>query len=176
VTQPERATYSSKEDMLLGQMQLLAGMDPEKFVIAAADEIDMKLGFVYDTPVHAPEGETLPVPVSLLLKRISVNISSGLAILASIGPSTQGERINAYAARLLAEGRGALDAIATGATVLEGAERLPDQGEERRGPRIFNIDSQSQVDAFYSQFTGGTHDMFRPDPYFAFRGVDPHDG
>jgi hypothetical protein len=175
VTEP-RYTYSETGDMLLGQMQVAGSMDKGAFVRAAADEIEMKLGFIYKTPVVAADGETLPVPVSLLLKRISVNISSGLAIMASIGPSTQGDNVNAYAARLLAEGRSALDAIANGTVILEGADRLPDQGEERRGPRISNVDTYSQVDAFYGNFTGGTHDMFRTDPFAAVRGVDPHNG
>jgi hypothetical protein len=174
VTEPFR--YSEVGDMLLGQMTLASGIDGNKFVDAAADEIHMKLGFTYKVPIQAPEGQELPVPVSLLLKRISVNISTGLAIRASIGPSTQGDNINAYAATLLTEGRRALDAIASDAMPLEGAVRLAGEEEHTRGPRYSNVDSYSQVEAFYGQFTGGTQDMFRPSPLYGLLGVDPHSG
>ncbi len=163
--------------MLLGQFHLPTGLDGAKFVQDAADEIDIKLGFIYKTPIRASaEYEELPRPVSLLLKRISVYISTARAIMASVGVSTDDGDVNPYARRLLAEAHAALDAIANERTVLEGAERLPEAGAETRGPRIANVDSYSQVDSFYLNFTGGTQDFFRPDPYAALRGVDPHNG
>ena len=162
--------------MLLGQFLPPTGMDGEKFVRDAADEIDIKLGFIYKTPIKAKDGETLPRPVSLLLKRISVYISTARFIMAATGVSTDDNDVSPYARRLLAEAHVALDAIANERTVLEGAERLPEAGADTRGPRISNVDSYSQVDAFYSNFTGGTHDMFVPDPWAALRGVDSHNG
>jgi hypothetical protein len=164
--------YSEPEDMLLGQFTLPSNMPAQKFVQDAADEIDMKIGFVYATPVVAADGETLPRPVSLLLKRINVYISTARAIMAAAGPSG-GDEVNAYARSLLADAHAALDAVSDGRTVLEGAERLPDQGEEKRGPRISNIDSVSQVDAFYGYFGGGSHDLFQPSSWYGLRGVNP---
>jgi hypothetical protein len=167
--------YSEVKDMLLGQFTLPASMDAQKFVDDAADEIDMKIGFIYRTPVVAAAGTTLPRPVSLLLKRLNVYISTARAIFAAAGPSA-GDDTNAYARHLLADAHAALTAIAEGRTVLEGAERLPDQGEERRGPRIANIDSRSQVDAFYEHFSGGSSDLFAPTLAHSWRGVNPQNG
>lgn len=176
MTTTESHKYSEVTDMLLGQMELASGLDAEKFVIDAADEIDIKLGFIYRTPIRGTGENDLPRPVSLLLKRLSVYISTARAIMATIGASQQGERTNAYARSLLAEAHGALDAIATDRMVLEGAERLPDAAEETRGPRIFNVDSYSQVDAFYGHFTGGSQDLFSPSPFAHLAGCDPHSG
>lgn len=162
--------------MLQGPMPLPASMDLEKFVQAAADEIDTKIGFVYKTPIRVGPGyDELPRPVALLLKRISAYISTARAIMAAAG-AVQDDDTNAYARSLLKEAHTALEAIASDRMELEGAERLPTAGAETRGPRIVNIDSVSPVDAFYSHFTGGTHDMFSPGVFAHVRGVDPHDG
>ena len=168
-------TYSEVADMLQGPMPLPASMDLQAFVQAATDEIDMQIGFIYKTPLRAPEGEELPRPVSLLLKRIASYISTARAIMAAAG-AVQSDELNAYARSLLAEAHAALGNIAAGRLELEGAERLPDQGQERRGPRISNVDSYSQVESFYAHFTGGTSDMFTPSPWGRLAGVDPHSG
>jgi hypothetical protein len=174
VTEPA-TTYSEVGDMIQGPMPFPASMDLQKFVQAATDEIDMKIGFIYKTPVRAPEGEELPRPVSLLLKKIASYISTARAIYAAAG-AVHSDELNAYARSLLAEAHAALDNIATGRMELEGAERLPDRESSSRGPRISNVDSYSQVESFYGNFTGGTSDMFSPSPFAALSGVDPHSG
>lgn len=172
----EPTTYSSVDDMLQGPMPLPASMNLQTFVQAATDEIDMKIGFIYKTPVRpSPEYDELPRPVSLLLKKIAAYISTARAIYAAAGP-VQSDELNAYAGSLLQEGHTALANIAAGRMELEGAERLPDQGSERRGPRISNVDSQSQVEAFYAHFTGGSSDFFQRSPWGGLAGVDPHSG
>lgn len=162
--------------MLQGPMPLPASMDLQTFVQAATDEIDMKIGFIYRTPVRPDaDHDELPRPVSLLLKRIAANISTARAIMAAAG-AVQSDELNGYARSLLAEAHTALDAIAAGRMELEGAERLPDQGQERRGPRISNVDSHSQVESFYANFTGGSSDMFTPSVFARLSGADPHSG
>lgn len=169
-------TYSEVEDMIQGPMPFPASMDMQRFVQAATDEIDMKIGFIYKTPIRpAPDYDELPRPVSLLLKKIASYISTARALFAAAG-AVQSDELNAYARSLLTEAHAALDSIATGRMDLEGAERLPDQGQERRGPRVSNVDSYSQVESFYGQFTGGTSDFFKPNPWASLAGVDPHSG
>jgi hypothetical protein len=166
--------YCSDSDLLTGPLGLPESMDVAKYVQDAADEIDTQIGFVYQTPVVGVGAAPLPRPVSLLLKRINALLASGRAIIAA-GGGSQDTSLNAYGRSLVDEARAALTPIVEGRTVLEGAERLPDQGEENRGPRIYNIDSESPTDAFYGYFSGGG-DIFAPAPFYGMRGADPHSG
>lgn len=145
--------------MLTGPIPLPRSLDPEKYVQDASDEIDTQLGFVYEVPIVATEGVTLPRPVTLLLKRINNLIASGRVIMAAAG-ATQDSDVNAYGRSLVAEGQAALASIAKGIIVLEGAKRLPDEGQETVGPRISNAEVASNVDAFYGYNTGADGMIF----------------
>ncbi|HWI68184.1 MAG TPA: hypothetical protein VNS88_07365, partial [Nitrospiraceae bacterium] len=71
--------YSEVTDLLTGNVPTPAYLSPQKYVDDAADEIDSKIGFVYETPIDVTYSSSNPVtrPVRLLLKRINNFLASG---------------------------------------------------------------------------------------------------
>lgn len=141
--------YSDVTDLLTGN---IPAVNPEKYVNDAADEIDSKIGHIYQTPVDVSEQSTATRPARLALKRISNFLASGRLMMAAAAGS-QRQEVHAYANQLVAEATKALDAIASGDAVLTGAVRLPgsEESESFTGPQIYNEDKESAVEAFYNR-------------------------
>ena len=143
--------YCEVVDLLIGDLPTSAALSPQKYVDDAADEIDSKIGFVYETPIDTAAGGSTPRPVVLLLKRLNAHLATGRMILAAT-IIAEDERLNAYGARMVADAELAISQIATGAMVLDGAipsglNALP----AAHIPMILNKDSESAVDAFYDR-------------------------
>lgn len=145
--------YSTKDDLLIGNIPLPGYIDSEKVVEDAADEIDSAIGFVYKTPiewaVEPPTTVALQRPSRLLLKRINNYLATGRLILETAAAAEHSET-HAYANRLLREANASLNAIARGEIVLEGAERI-DQDQQVTTVMIHNVDPESNVEAFYDR-------------------------
>jgi len=143
--------YSAVSDLLTGNIPVSGPVDPDKYVSDAADEIDSKIGHIYETPIDVTEGGPLSRPARLLLKRISNWLASGRLLMAAAAGSQKME-LNAYANKLVSDATFALDQIASGDIILEGAPRR-DGSEEpsSTGPQIHNLDPESNVEAFYNR-------------------------
>jgi len=141
------ATYSLVADLLTGNIPTPAGLDPQKFVQDAADEIDSKIGFAYETPVNT---NTAPRPVVLLLKRINNFLATGRLILAVATPG-EDTTLNAYGKRLIDEATAALDSIVSGDLILPDIPPLDPTSPPYAGPIIINKDPESNVEAFYDR-------------------------
>lgn len=81
--------YSSPEDLLLGDMIIAESVDRQKFVDLAAEEIDSKIGWVYELPLRVPGTDpvtstswlALPSHQRTTLKSINNRLASGRLIL-----------------------------------------------------------------------------------------------
>lgn len=156
--------YSEESDLLVGDMPLPKGMRPQKYVDDAGDEIDSVIGFIYKTPV--PMLDTSPVvrPARLLLKRLNNMLASGRLIMAM---TTGGQRLelHAYGADLVRQALITLTQIGNGEILLAGAEMLdPVEGEDPAftGPQIYNVDEESNVEAFYDRVANPNYLFLTP--------------
>lgn len=125
--------YSGVDDLLLGDLIIAESVDRQKFVDLAAREIDSKLGWVYELPLHAQgedpvtatSWELLPQHQVDTLKDINNKLASGRLILSlAIG----GEEVQLHALgwhyvnsaledlMVIANGTVDLDAVRIGAT------------------------------------------------------------
>lgn len=163
--------YCTVADLLIGDISTSVALSPTKYVNDAADEIDSKIGFRYTTPVAS----TSPRPVLLLLKRLNSHLASGRLILAATISANQ-EELNAYGASLVNDAQLTLEAIASGDMRLPGAPLNPDTTVVVTDPLMSapilhsNLDSVSQVEAFYSAVTSPGTLGYMPDPYRAASG------
>ena len=146
-------TYSSVDNLLVGQMPLPKGLVPQTFVDDATDEIDSMIGFRYATPVDIwSDGSPVVRPARLLLKRVANMIASGRLIMAMSSNSSRTD-LHPYGASLVRDATKILEMIGNGEILLEGAPPVnPDeQAAEISGPLIANLDAESNVESFYSR-------------------------
>jgi hypothetical protein len=141
--------YSTAADLLTGNIPIPGYLSADKFVADAADEIDSKIGFVYDTPIDVADNSGVVRPAKLLLKRINNFLATGRLLMAaaSAGEDTN---LHAYALKMVNDATAALEAIVSGDVLLEGATELnPSTDATPKGPRWYNPDTESAVDSFY---------------------------
>ena len=144
--------YSEITDLLTGNVPTPAYLSPQKYVDDAADEIDSKIGFVYETPIDVTDSSSNPVsrPVRLLLKRINNFLASGRLLLA-VDAGAETDRVHSYGLYLIQEAQMSLDLISSGKIDLEGAEVLPAEQATVTAPLIHNVDEESNVESFYDR-------------------------
>lgn len=144
--------YSTTDDLLIGDVQLPVGNDGTKYVNQAADEIDSRLGFIYATPFNLATGSTLSRPAQLLVKQLSIHISSGRAMM-DLSTSGENGMPNPYGKYLLDQAEAMLALIVEGRVILDGAAPANpgDGGTTEFSSRVLihNADPYSMVEAFY---------------------------
>lgn len=157
--------YCTTGDLLTGKIPLPAYLDPQKFVDDAADEINSKIGYIYQIPVDLTD-PNVQLTAKLVLKRINVHLATGRLLLSVAAPGEQRQE-HAYGLGLLKEAQAALMLLADGAVPLEGV--LPADGvqpDQVSMPLIANVDQESAVEAFYDRIAN---------PYYIFiPPVTPH--
>jgi hypothetical protein len=142
--------YSQVSDMLTGDIPLASGSDASRYVEDATDEIDSRIGHIYSTPLDLTEPSPVSRPARLLIKRVANFLATGRFLMA-VNATNQRLEVNAYAERLIREASEALDMIASGAIILDGAP-TEDGGELAASvPLINNLDAESNVEAFYDR-------------------------
>jgi hypothetical protein len=151
--------YCTVADLLIGDIPTSTALDPTKYVNDAADEIDSKIGFIYETPIP----NTVPRPVLLLLKRLNSHLASGRLILAAT-ISVEDVRLNAYGQSLVDEVLLAVQAIVDGKLVLAGADINTDVEQPVKTDKILfaNQDAESAVDAFYDRVVNPGYSFVNP--------------
>lgn len=160
--------YCEVVDLLIGDIPTSAALSPQKYVNDAADEIDSKIGFVYETPIPVDVTDPTPRPVVLLLKRLNAHLATGRMILAAT-ILAEDVQLNAYGRSLVADCELTINQIAIGQLLLDGV--LPSGLNALPGPHvpmILNKDTESAVDAFYDRIAnpgysfvyGGTPNRF----------------
>lgn len=175
--------YSREDDLLLGDIPLGARLDRNKFVQDAADEIDSIIGTVYVTPVPTtansepsagPPEVTTARHSQLLLKRLNNFLATGRLILA-IDAGGEDTTLHAYGLRLIEEVLVTLEMIRNGSIVLDGVDPIDEGDGALGGPKIFNYDAASGVDAFYERVMVPESNFPFPPPYRDWApGDDPN--
>lgn len=142
--------YSSKDDLLLGNIPLPVSADPERYVDDASDEVDSIIGFRYATPVDMTEPGPVARPARLLLKRVANFLASGRLLLA-VAAGSEDRQLHAYGNSLVQQALYCLKEIAEGEIILPGALPSTDVSPIQTGPLIYNKDVSSNVDDFYDK-------------------------
>lgn len=157
-------SYCETTDLLVGDIPLPKGLRPQQYVDSAANEIDMNIGFIYETPVNIAEDSPVVRPARLLLRETCVKLASGRLILA-MSTVAQRTELHAYGKRLVDEALAVLARIAAGEIILTGATPVPSDESDTNftGPQIHNVDSESNVEAFYDRIAN---------PRYVFGPVD----
>lgn len=149
------ATYSTVDDLLTGDILISQKVDKAKFVQEAADEIDSKLGFLYELPLApaqpVPAPQT-PVPLEehelLLLKGINNKLASGRLIL-TLDIAGEQTVLHAYGLRLITEAMNDLMLVANGQVLLSAVRQELSAGRRPdRTPICVNRDEESANDMF----------------------------
>jgi hypothetical protein len=147
--------YATVEDLLLGDMILSSKLSPAKFLQDSADEIDVRIGRIYVTPVVLSP----PTPANRLaritLKLANARLASGRLLMAQ-AQAAQDDSLHAYGLFLLNEAEAAISAIETNRLILDGAV-FRDDLTDTPAPSIRNVDSTSPVEAFYTEVMGGSY-------------------
>lgn len=143
--------YSTPDDLLTGAIPIPSYIDASKVIADAGDEIDSKLGHIFETPFDMSDPGPLSRPARLLIKRICNNLASGRLLLALASPE-ENSRLHAYGWSLVQEALEAIRCIAEGDVTLEGADVNPTAPTEQATvPMINNLDAESNVEAFYNR-------------------------
>ena len=142
--------YCQPSDLLTGNIPTPAYLSPAKYCVDAADEIDSKIGFIYETRVDISLGSPVAKPVCLLLKRLNVFLASGRLLMAAAA-AQEDTQVHAYALSLIRDAEQTLAMIASGELPLTGATPIPGSAMPVNGPKISNGDVESMVDAFYNR-------------------------
>lgn len=143
------APYCSPTDMIIGN---IPATDPMKtqYLNLATDEMDSVLGRTYETPINIAEDGPVKRHSRLLLKNVCIWLSSGRLMLAT-SANGEDDQLHAYAKYLVENATAMLMKIASGEIEIEGAEKNPeDEGIENK-PLIYNVDPESNVEAFYDR-------------------------
>lgn len=157
-------SYSTEEDLLLGDMVISPSLDRQKFINDASDEIDSKLGWLYELPLRAVSPATeLPGYQLLTLKGINNKLASGRLIL-TLDISGEGTTLHAYGWQLIREAREELMVLANGEAALAAVRTGPDPtiGSDKI-PAIRNYDEESLLTAY--EYT-----VHRSDPFWVQPG------
>lgn len=162
--------YCEITDLLLGDIPTPTYVDLQKMVNDAADEIDSKIGYVYQTPVDVSLTSNVVRPARLLLKRINAHLATGRIILMVASPE-ENANLHAYGYHLVKEAILALDQIAAGQISLEGATEVVSDLPQATVPMISNLDSESQVEAFYDRIANPNY-LFYPLGYHVANNPD----
>lgn len=155
--------YSSEGDLLIGDVLLPAGFNQAKYITEATDEIDSKLGFLYQLPLTAVEGD-LPPHEALLLKVISNKLASGRLIM-DIAMAGERQSVHAYGRRLVDEATNDLLLLANGTVELHAVRSATNVAQESaKVPTIRNQDDESLT-------LGFENTVLRQEPWYSRPGV-----
>lgn len=150
------AGYCSVTDLMLGNIPMPSYIDKQQQVDSAAEEIDAKIGFKYNTPIDISQTSPVDRPAILLLKKINAFIATG-RILMAVDAAGEDEQVHAYANRLLKEAYAALDAIAAGSIELTGAALNTSTTPKTTAVIVNNVDDESLVEAFYDRIANPSY-------------------
>lgn len=140
--------WSTKDDLLIGDLRVSAAVDAEAIVEDAALEMEAKLGLVYVLPL--PGG--LPTHILTTLKLINNRLASGRLIM-QVAIGGEDHTLHKYGQSLVEMAYADLDRIMNGSIPIAGAERV--DTNEADGPKIIQTDATSPLDVF-NTFTSGT--------------------
>lgn len=154
------AAYCAITDLLVGDLVLGSDVDPQKFVDAAADEINARLGHVYVVPFTF---SALALHSQLTLKRINAHLATGRLIMA-VAAGGENVALHAYGASMVKSAEDDIYMILSGGYLLTGADQVA-SGASGNAPECLNVDASSGVEHFYANFGRRRGFPFFPSPW-----------
>lgn len=143
------SAYCAPSDVSTGNVPLPRKLGSESvvkqhYIEKAADDIDGKLGAIFELPLAYEEGSF----EALWLKRVNKYLAIGQLVIdaAAGGEDTQ---LHAYGFHHLREANKALDDALAGKVFLSFNKREGDPSDSDTGPSILNKEPASYVDSFY---------------------------
>jgi hypothetical protein len=146
--------YCVEGDLLLEALPHNTVLSNQKYIDAAADEIDIILGDRYVTPIHTDE---LPAnrTTKLFLKQCNAQLASGRIIIA-VSLTREAESLHAYGRQLINMTLAALKDVGTGGGSLPGAILSGTADVLENRVLSANVDPTSRVlDFEQSMYPGG---------------------
>lgn len=142
-------SYCEDTDLIVGD---IGGLDALKaqFIVAAGNEMDSMLGFVYLLPLSG-----ISTHVTLLLKTICLKLASGRLLMAQAAGSEDAV-VHAYGKSLVDEAMRDLYAIRNMQIDL-GAPKVTSMQATGNAPAIHQGDDTSGVDTFYRIMGASTY-------------------
>lgn len=143
--------YCTADDLLTGDIPIPSYLDANSVVQDAADEIDSKIGHLYETPVDVTPSGPAARWVKLLLKRLNVHLATGRLLMAA-DAGGEDDRVHAYASYLIREANAAINKIVSGEIVLEAVPGPANEAVVSDASIVLlNLDPESHVEAFYDR-------------------------
>lgn len=147
--------YSEEGDLLIGDMMLSPTLDKSRYIQAAADDINAKLGYLYKLPLVNQAFGALPEYQKLLLKSINNKLASGRLIL-DVAVGGEQATLHAYGMRLINEATNDLMCIANGDVQLDSERRVTDaESASTMVPSVRNYDEESLLLGFENSVMRG---------------------
>jgi hypothetical protein len=149
-------SYCEPGDLLFGDMTISAG-NQVKWISAAEDEINQRLGVIYQLPPATPATGS----AALVLKRLAVLVATGRGMMAQPAAG-EDNGVNAYGRYLLDDAEKIFCALIDGTLDLPGIDKLPELGSSGNAPSVIWEDSVAPVDAFYGFAVRGESPLYVP--------------
>ena len=145
--------YCEVGDLLIGDLSLPPSISLAKYIEATADEMDAKIGNVYEVPIVIdPDKLTIYKATIALLRSINARLASGRIIM-SAASFMELTTVHSYAKSLVVDALADLESIATRERILQGVKPnnnpTDEVGGQFTGTAIYNQDASSAVDSFY---------------------------
>lgn len=134
--------YCEFPDLQLGGLTLPTRFNPYDAINSAADEMNAKLGQVYELPLDLTAAPSYVTP---MLRKINAQLASGRILCAY--SENEDKNVHAYGAQLIKEAKDELLAIFDGRQQLIDVPKLPGSFKVT-APEIFNHDQRSAVDSY----------------------------
>lgn len=146
---PVRRLYCTRDDLVLGDLELSSRLDPQDYIRRASRDVDVVLARRYVVPVPS----TAAQQTQDLLTSVTADLASAY-ILMSVATGGEDNMTNAYGMHLFNRAMTTLGNYVTGDSVLAGVETAPNPGSSSEtGPvAIRQEDPESLIAGFY-QFT-----------------------
>lgn len=148
--------YCQPDDLLFGDMKV-SDQNMVRWITAAEDEINQRLGVIYILPPGAGADET----ANLILKRLAVLTATGRGMMAQPAAG-EDNGVNAYGRYLLDDAEKIFCDLIDGTLDLIGVDKRPELASAGNAPSVIWEDSVAPVDAFYGFATRGESPLYTP--------------
>lgn len=148
--------YCKEQDLLIGDVTISSTLSRMSYIRDAADEMDARLGFVYELPL--PIGTLKPHALTML-KMINARLASGRLLMSLAAPS-EDDSVHRYGEWLIKQAYEDLYNLCNRSIDLVGAIPITDTSPNVAA--IYNHDEESAVDAFEAFVMRGEPAWWQP--------------
>lgn len=144
--------YCEVSDLLIGDLILPVEIDPAKYITSAAEEMDSRIGLLYETPIEIDDADQEKYRATItFLRSINTRLASGRILMAAAS-ALELTTVHAYARNLVEGALADLKLIEDRKYILQGAKENTNPPEAYVSSRAYsyNQDPVSAVDAFYA--------------------------